>query len=171
MHNPKVSKAENQVKVSKSLFIVCWWNGGGALKRRLKANPGLKTLLEKNPEIFVYAESEMSNSSGLFLKGYKFIFHRSFIKIPDNYRRGLVIFYDEKYEHKISKSFASKIFDIVWLRIKTSTTALFVCFFYAPGAHLPEEIRVKFYNIFTTKYDKFATKGEVILIGDSNARL
>ena len=44
-------------------------------------------------------------------------------------------------------------------------------FFYAPGAHLPEEIRLKFYSIFTKKYDKFASKGKVFLIGDSNARL
>ena len=58
-------------------FHVYWWNGGGAILKRLKGNPGLRSILDKNPEIFCYGESELSKSSGLFLQGYKFIFHRS----------------------------------------------------------------------------------------------
>ena len=139
--------------------------------KRLKVNPILRNVLDKQPEIFVYCESELSKSSGLFLKGYKYIFHRSYIKNQENYRRGLVIFYREKYQHHISKLYSSKIFDIVWIRLKLEYDEVYFCFFYAPGAHLPDEVRLKFYHIFTTSYDKFVVEGRVFLIGDSNARL
>ena len=67
--------------------------------------------------------------------------------------------------------YARKIFDIVWIRLKNKNKEIYFCFFYAPGAHLPEEDRFKFYHMLTTSYDKFSAKGEVFLLGDSNARL
>ena len=79
--------------MKKSRFEVFWWNGGGGVLKRLKVNPVLRNVLDNQPEIFVYGESELSKSSGLFLNNYKFIFHRSYIKVSDNYRRGLVIFF------------------------------------------------------------------------------
>ena len=36
---------------------------------------------------------------------------------------------------------------------------------------MSEDIRLKFYEIFTVNFDKFAAKGNVVLLGDSNARL
>ena len=36
---------------------------------------------------------------------------------------------------------------------------------------MPEEDRFKLYHMLTTSYDKFPAKGEVFLLGDSNARL
>ena len=83
-------------------FEVCWWNGGGGLKKRLKVNPVFKELLNQLPDIFTYGEAQLSKPSGLFLKGYKYILHRSYIKVPNNYRRGLVIFYLEKYQQSTS---------------------------------------------------------------------
>ena len=35
-----------------SRFDVCWWNGGGVLLKRLKVNPVLRNVLDKQPEIF-----------------------------------------------------------------------------------------------------------------------
>ena len=163
--------AEKRIQSRGSRFEVCWWNGGGGLLKRLKINPILRNVINKLPEIFVYGESELCKSSGLFLKGYKYILHRSFIKNPENYRRGLVIFYREKYQYLISKVYSSKIFDIVWIRLKIKNDEIYFCFFYAPGAHLPIEVRMKFYHIFTINYDKFAVKGRVFLLGDFNARL
>ena len=154
-----------------SRFKVCYWNGGGGLLKRLKVNPALRKLLDKRPDIFVYGESGMSTKRGLFLKDYIFIFHRSYIKAADKYRRGLVIFYLKKYQHFISKVYSSKIFDIVWIRVKFECEAVYFCFFYAPGSHLPEDVRLKFYHIFTAQYDKFSQKSKVFLMGDSNTRL
>ena len=59
----------------------------------------------------------------------------------------------------------------MWIKLKLKDYTAYFCFFYAPGAHLSEEIRLKFYKIFSVNYDKFAAKGKVFLIGDSNARL
>ena len=103
-----------------AMFNVCWWNGGGGIIKRLKFNPGLRDFLDKKPDLFTYGESQISRSSGLFLDGYKFILHRSFLKVKNNYRRGIVIFYLEKYHHQIAKVYASKKYDIVWIQLKTS---------------------------------------------------
>ena len=59
-----------------SSFKVYWWNGGGALLKRLKVNPGLGDIINQDVGIFVNGETENSNQNGLFLKGYHFIFHR-----------------------------------------------------------------------------------------------
>ena len=74
-----------------AMFNVCWWNGGGGIIKRLKFNPGLSDFLDKKPDLFTYGESQISRSSGLFLDGYKFILHRSFLKVKNNYRRGIFI--------------------------------------------------------------------------------
>ena len=79
-------------QVSAKSFRVCWWNGGGAIRNRISVNPGLGSLLKTNPDIFVYGESACSNANGLFLSGYRFLFHRSYIKDKQKFRRGLVIF-------------------------------------------------------------------------------
>ena len=72
---------------------LCWWNGGGAIRKRLSVNPGLGELMKSNPDFFVYGEAELSNTRGIFLRGYRFIFHRSYLRDNEKYRRGIVIFY------------------------------------------------------------------------------
>ena len=57
------------------------------------------------------------------------------------------------------------------MRFKTAKENLHFCFFYAPGSHHPLQLRVQFYDIFTTKFKEFAAEGKVYLIGDTNARL
>ena len=57
------------------------------------------------------------------------------------------------------------------MRLPTAEEAVHFCFFYSPEAHHPLPIRSKFYDIFTSKFSKFAFKGTVYLLGDTNARL
>ena len=110
-------------------FRVCWWNGGGAIRKRICVNPGLDSLMKTNPDLFVYGESACSNARGLFLSGYRFLFHRACIKDKQKFRRGLVIFYKDKYHNVISKAYSSKNFDIVWIKLATKSKILYFCFF------------------------------------------
>ena len=127
----KVSISENLSDKQEALesFRVCWWNGGGAIRTRIRVNPGLDSLLKTNPDIFVYGESACSNARGLFLSGYRFLFHRSYIKEKQKFRRGLVIFYKDKYHNLISKAYSSKNFDIYWIKLATKNKQLHFCFF------------------------------------------
>ena len=54
-------------------------DGGGATRKRLAVNPGLGELMKSYPDFFVYAECEMSDTRGLFLSGYRILFHRAYI--------------------------------------------------------------------------------------------
>ena len=102
---------------SEESFRTCWWNGGGAIRNRLCVNPGLVSLLKTNPDIFVYGESACSHARDLFLSGYRFLFHRSYIKDKIKSRRGLVIFYKDNYHNLISKAYSSKTFDIIYIKL------------------------------------------------------
>ena len=83
----------------------------------------------------------------------------------------MILFYRLKFCHKIAKVFASKLFDIVWLRLATKSGVSFICYFYAPGAHHEETLRVKFYNTLCRSFEKFRNLGQVFMLCDSNARL
>ena len=113
---------------SESLSIG-WWNGGGAILKRLKVNPGLKEFLNSKPDIFTYGESLITSSQGLSLAGYNFFIHRSYHRDNNKCRRGMVVFFKEKYTYRISKVFSSKLFDIIWLRLVTNTEVIYICFF------------------------------------------
>ena len=175
MRPSPLSKQKSEVRVfvkkSTNLFRVCWWNGGGAIRSRIRVNPGLNTLLKSSPDMFVYGESGCSNERGLFLSGYRFLFHRSYIRDKQKHRRGMVVFYREKYHNIISKVYSSRNFDIVWIKLVTKRSHLYFCFFYAPGAHCPEEVRTSFYKCLSDSHLKFADKGEIFFLGDANARL
>ena len=69
------SQQEKDQETSKPLRV-CWWNGGGAVRKRLSVNPGLGILIKSNPDIFTYGEAELTNTRGLFLSGYRFLFYR-----------------------------------------------------------------------------------------------
>ena len=128
------------------IFRVCWWNGGGAIRERISVNPNLSLLFESKPDIFAYGEAQASNTRGLFLSGYRFLFHRSYLKDRLKNRRGLVVFYRKKYHNYISKVYASRNFDIIWIRLVTGSVPVYFCFFYAPGAPCSEDVRVGFYK-------------------------
>ena len=64
-----------------SRLVVCYWNGGGELLKRLKVNPALRKLLDKKPEIFAYGESGMATKRGLFLKDYIYFFIAHILKM------------------------------------------------------------------------------------------
>ena len=130
--NPGSEKGE-EIDISSKSFRVCWWNGGGAIRNRINVNPGFDSLLKTSPDIFVYGESACSNARGLFLSGYRFLFHRSYIKDKQKSRRGLVIFYKYIYHNLIKKAYSSNNFDIFWIKLATKGKHLYICFKYALG--------------------------------------
>ena len=113
-----------------TFFNFCFWNGGGGkIKFRLKTNPELRKLLKKKPDLFVYGESETPSSVGLSINGYACYLHKSKLNTIDNYRRGLAIFYLNKYKHLLTRVYSSKTYDIVWMRLNIARKPLFFCFF------------------------------------------
>ena len=57
---------KNAQQLRDSRIVACFWNGGGGIIKRLEINPVLRDLLNNQPDIFVYGESELSKPSGLF---------------------------------------------------------------------------------------------------------
>ena len=55
--------------------------------------------------------------------------------------------------------------------ISFEATAFVFLFFYAPGAHCPEDVRIKFYDSLTKAYMKIEKKNEKYILVDANARL
>ena len=105
---------------------VFWWNGGGALVKRLRVNPVLKSLLSKEKvDIFCYGEALISSYNGKLLNGFECYLHRAHLHQKGNYRRGLAIFFQEKYKFLFSKVYACRKFDIAWMKLVTSTENLF----------------------------------------------
>ena len=128
-------------------------------------------IIKSKPDIFVYGEAQIPSPINLSLKGYTYYVHRSKPNAVDNFRRGLAIFYLNKHKFRLTKVFGSSKFDIVWMRMENSNEVTHFCFFYSPGSHHPISVRTKFYNIFCSKFTKFASLGRVYLLGDTNARL
>ena len=157
--------------IQDTFFRVSWWNGGGKVRTRLCSNPELRKFLSKKPDIFVYGEAETSSPLDLNIDGYVCHLHESRLNLAGNLRRGLAIFYLKKYQYRFTKIYASRNYDIIWMRLKTSGEILHFCFFYAPGSHHPLPIRSKFYDHFSSELTKFAALGKVYLMGDTNARL
>ena len=128
-------------------LVVSWWNGGGAIRRRLKTNIFLNDFLKTSPDIFSYGEAQANSTRGLFLDGYSVILHPS-SKSPENSYsiRGIAVFFLKKYSQRFSKVSSSSKFDIIWLKMDSKSTPMYFCFFYAPGDHHTEVLRTEFYN-------------------------
>ena len=47
----------------------------------------------------------------------------------------------------------------------------YFCFFYAPGDHHNQSLRMKFYSELQESFDKFSKLGKIFMLGDTNARL
>ena len=94
-------------------LAVCWWNGEGAIRRRLKTNIFLQEFLKTSPDFFAYGEALITSTRGLFLEGYNVILHPSIKSLNNSCSgRGSVVFFREKYSQKISKALSSTKFDI-----------------------------------------------------------
>ena len=141
------------------------------MKKRLEVNPGIRKFMKTKPDIWTYSESGITKPQSLSLDGYNFFLHRSYLRDKEKCRRGMVLFYRRQYTHRIAKVFASKFFDIVWIRLATKSGLIYICFFYAPGAHHEEGFRIKFYNTLCRSFEKFGKLGRVFMLCDSNARL
>ena len=150
------------------LIKISWWNGGGKLIQRVTVNPVLKEFLNEKPDIFAYGESLIFRSTKeLKLDGYKTIVHRAQIK---GMRRGIVIYFKEKFANIITKEHTSNKYDIIWLRMKNSQDECIFAFFYAPGANHDEKKREEFYDELRKGIDRYK-ENKIYLLGDSNARL
>ena len=159
-------------KPCKEFLTIGWWNGGGGLKKRLEVNPGVRKFIKSKPDIWTYSESGITKPQSLSLDGYKYFLHRSYLRDKQKCRRGMNLFYKQKHTQRIAKVFASKLFDIVWLRLATKSGLIYIrFFFYAPGAHHEEGFRIKFYNTLCMSFEKFRKFGRVFMLCDSNAKL
>ena len=154
-----------------NFFRFCFWNGGGKIRNRLKTNPMLLKLFKSKPDIFTYAEALTPSPHNLNISGYLCYLHKSNICSENSYRRGLAIFYLKKYRFLFTKVYACRTYDIVWMKLRTTSESWYFCFFNAPGSHPPHPDRKRFYDVFTNKFSEFAALGKVFLIGDTNARL
>ena len=79
--------------LSSTKFSIGFWNGGGAVSKRLIVNPGLKKYIDTKPDVWTYSESGNSKPQSLSLNGYKYFLHRSYLRDKRKCRRGMVIFY------------------------------------------------------------------------------
>ena len=90
----------------------------------------MKLINNNKPDIFVYGEAQITTSQDIKLDGYTYFIHRSKSTIVDNFRRGLAVFFLEKHKYKLTKVYASKNYDIIWLRMENSDEPVYFCFFY-----------------------------------------
>ena len=157
--------------MSPQTINISWWNLGGAIRRRVRTNFSLRKYLKSNCDIFAYGEALAKNQRGLSLPGYFTIMHSSKPLSTNACRRGIVIFCLEKYRQKNSKVYATNKFDIIWLCFPTDEGNVYFCFFYAPGDHHNQSLRIDFYSVLQKSFDKFSKVGKIYMLGDSNARL
>ena len=119
-------------------------------------------------QMFVYAESLVFKTVKKKLPGYCALHH--FAK-PNSCRRGITVFFQEKFQFSISKDRGSDSFDILWIRLQSVSEAFIFCFFYAPGDHKPIGDRTKFYDELREGLKRYPPGTKIFLLGDSNARL
>ena len=135
-------------------MVVSWWNGGGRLIPRIRVNPELTKFISTKPDIFVYGESLTYRfKQSITIPGYKVILHTA---KRNDLRRGLAVYYREKYANVITKEKSSKRFDILWIRMKSPLEENIFCFFYASGLNHEEGTREMFYDELRKGVDKFA---------------
>ena len=159
---------EEMAEESKREIRISWWNGGGKLVPRLKANLELQEYMSTNPDMFCYGEAlATKKTKEMNMPGYYTIMHKASM---EGNRRGMVVYYRPEHAHTITKDACSRAFDILWLRMKTKKEERIIGFFYAPRAHHTERTRERFYDELRKGIDKY--KGErIYLLGDTNARL
>ena len=119
----------------------------------------------------MYGEAQVPSPQNLAIDGYICYLHCSKISSDVNFRRGLAIFFLEKYRYRLTREYACRNYDIVWMKLKVRNGDMFFCFFYSPGSHHPLPVRMKFYDHFSREFQKYASRGKVFLVGDTNARL
>ena len=166
--NHSAGNEPNRGKGGKETLVISWWNGGGKLIPRIKANPELKKFLASEPDIFAYGESlAFKSTREMCITKYNSITHKA---QHNGFRRGIVVYYKKKLNDNITKAGSSKRFDIIWLRMKNSTSEKIICFFYTLGVNHKEECREELYEELRKGIDKYKDK-KIFLMGDSNARL
>ena len=112
-------------------FRLLFWNSGGCLLSRIRTNPQLSDLISSLPDMFVFVETMLYKTSktSSLLPNYDVITHLAKRK---SHRRGISVFYSSKIRYRLTTDFASKKFDIIWLRLKLRHKDQIFCFFSAP---------------------------------------
>ena len=110
-------------------FTIMFWNGGGCMLSRLSVNPELKEIFSAKPNMFVYVQSLVFRVVEKKLPGYSALHH--FAK-PNSCRRGITVYLQEKFQFCISKDSACDSFDILWIRLQSSSEAFIFCFSMPP---------------------------------------
>ena len=92
------------------------------MSARLNVNPKLKSLLATTkPDIFAYAESMVHTNSKqslqTLLPGYDCFHH---IAVKDSCRRGISVFFLEKYRWITAKIQVSQKYDILWIKMENA---------------------------------------------------
>ena len=104
------------------------------------------------------------------LAGYSTFLHKKGSTCSNGVRRGLLVFYLEKYNYCMSVEHVSELFDIMWIRFRAEVD-VYLCFFYAPGAHHPAELREAFFTQLSNSYAKYSSEGLIFLLSDANTRM
>ena len=169
-HKPLVRFQKESLKKDSSnvKLVINYWNGGGCFLSRIRTNPELLNLLGELPDVFVYAESCVYTSITSPLSKYDLLIHAAKRK---SCRRGLAVLFLQKHRYSISKDHTSKRFDILWLKFKNDFRDEVYCFFYAPGQHHPEKMRMELYDELRSGFERYSIDVKIFLLGDSNARL
>ena len=141
------------------------------LCKHSRTNIFLHRILSRKPDIFCYGEALVSELHGMQLEGYKCYLHKSTVRDASNFRRGIAVFYLEAYEYSFFVEYTCPKFDLIWVRFTSGGEDVFLCFFYAPGDHLPEEVREEFFDTMSQTFSKFVSRGRIFMLGDSNTRL
>ena len=79
-HGTKSLKKVIIDKPGEELLSIAWWNGGGAVKKRLEVNPGIRKFIKSKPDIWTYSESGITKPQSLSLDGYNYFLHRSYLR-------------------------------------------------------------------------------------------
>ena len=130
-----------------------------------------RVFLRENVDIFCYGEAQVVKCKSKLMEGFDCYLHSAYLNKSNYCRRGLAIFFREKFRFLFSKVYACRKFDIVWMRLVVGRAKSYFCFFYAPGDHHEISVRRSFYEYFVKAFDRFSPLGKVYLIGDTNARL
>ena len=143
------------------------------MSSRLNINPQLKSLVATTtPDIFAYAESMVYSKSNQSLQkllpGYDCYHHTA---VKNTCRRGITVFFLERYRWIMAKVQVSKKYDILWFKMENEHDKMVFCFFYAPGENRQQLERGGFYDELREGYKQFSKKSKVFFLGDTNARL
>ena len=165
INNNSINKKSGDLKV---MFL----NVRGRMKHRMHS-PIMKDYISKNnPDIIALVETKNSKSGSLpnimnyskFSKG---------AKIQNNHPSGGIAFYfHNRLKRSIQRLKIVRQHNILWVRLRTNSRDLTIGTIYCRNAEQKYKDEIsEFYEVLTRDTLKYAAAGDVLLLGDFNARL